>query len=171
MRHAFTLSAGAAFTGGALRIGTAFFTTATTTAATEVLYGIIDICFLFGLLGFYTLNFQKLGNTGLLGFVVAITGVATILGPDPVLEGVDFYFFGAGVFAIGLIILAIAMIGARVAPAAAICFILTLAFGALSSMTTHWIFFQLSGGALGIGYCLIGATIFKARPHASPLTP
>ncbi|NJK46585.1 MAG: hypothetical protein HC933_22135 [Pleurocapsa sp. SU_196_0] len=48
----------------------------------EAFYLVIDLCILFGLIGVFGARLETLGWCGLIGFVVALTGAALIVGPD-----------------------------------------------------------------------------------------
>lgn len=53
--------------------------------ALELFYLVIDVSLLFGLLALYFCQHERLGVTGLIGFVGAFIGTALIVGPDGVL--------------------------------------------------------------------------------------
>ena len=84
----------AAVLGGLLRIGSAFVPWTPGSAALELFYFVIDVLLLFGLMGVYLAHREQLGIFGFFPFVVAETGIASIVGPDATVFGVDTYASG-----------------------------------------------------------------------------
>ncbi len=108
--HVLRLAGVAAAVGGALRIAAAFIPPEPDTAALELLYFIIDLSLLFGLIGIYAAECERLGWLGLIGFVIATTGLASIVGPDADIAGINIYATAVAVIGIGLAIMSIAML-------------------------------------------------------------
>lgn len=104
------LSGAAAAVGGGLRVAAAFIPPNPDTPALELLYFVIDISLLFGLIGIYAAECERLGWLGLIGFVVAATGIATIVGPDADIFGINIYSTAVRVIGFGLAIMSIAML-------------------------------------------------------------
>src|SRR5947207_627641 len=89
--HVLRLAGAAAALGGALRIAAAFIPSEPDTPALELLYFIIDVSLLFGLMGLYAAECERLGWLGLVGFIVATVGLASIVGPDADIVGINIY--------------------------------------------------------------------------------
>jgi len=92
--HIFRLSGLAAALGGALRVAAAFIPPTPDTPALELLYFAIDVSLLFGLIG----------------FIAAATGLATIVGPDAEVFGINVYNTAVSVIGFGLAVMSIAML-------------------------------------------------------------
>jgi hypothetical protein len=142
----------AAIVGGLLRAGSAFIPWALwgTDPWVEVLSIVIDVALLFGLMGIYFAARDRLGWFGFVAFVLAETGIASIIGPDSVAFGIDTYLAGVHAISIGLALLSVMMLLRRAgAAAAAICWIASLVIGA-------------GGGAVGQGELgfLLGGILF-----------
>lgn len=102
-----------ALAGGALRVLDSFIPYVADSAPHEALYLLIDLLFLFGLFGIYAARAERLGPVGLVGFLVAATGNALIVGPDTVFQGIDTYQTGAAIFALGLAVFALPLLWTR----------------------------------------------------------
>ena len=92
----------AAVVGGALRIVSTFIPYEPNSPGLEALYGVIDLGLMFGLVAVYIASAEAIGMAGLALFLVALAGVASIVGPDAPAFGIDFYRAGALVFVAGL---------------------------------------------------------------------
>ncbi len=104
------LAGAAAALGGALRVAAAFIPLVPGDLELELLYFVIDVALLFGLIGIYAAECERLGWLGLIGFVVAATGLASIVGPDTDIAGIDIYATASAIISIGLSILAVALL-------------------------------------------------------------
>jgi len=104
------LAGAAAALGGALRLAAAFIPAAPGNLEIELLYFIIDVALLFGLVGLYAADCERLGWLGLAGFVTAATGLASIVGPDADIGGINIYAIASAVIGIGLAIMSVAML-------------------------------------------------------------
>jgi hypothetical protein len=102
----------AAILAGALRIVSSFISAGGDDA--ELLYLVIDLGFLFGLTGIYLSAHQRIGILGFAGFAIAFPAAASIVGPDGVLYGVSLYQVGGGLLVLGLAILGVAQLRARI---------------------------------------------------------
>ncbi|MEQ1780002.1 MAG: hypothetical protein ABMA14_01490 [Hyphomonadaceae bacterium] len=149
----------AAMIGGGLRVVSTFIPYQADLAWLEALYGVIDLCLLFGLIGIYLFCAEALGTLGLIAFLVALAGVASIFGPDTPAFGIDFYRVGALVFVLGLAALGALLWSRGVLRSSAALWVVTLA-AALASATWPPAF-MVSGLALGVGYLLAGAAIWR----------
>lgn len=98
------LRAGAAVGGvaGALRIVSAFVPYSANSLPLEAFYAVIDLGLLFGTIAVYLYVAQRVGWLGVTGFVVAAAGLASIVGPDGHLFGVDMWRLGVVVISVGL---------------------------------------------------------------------
>lgn len=166
MKRFLALGAAAAMTGGALRIVSAFVPYAADAAWLEALYGVIDGALLLGLLGIGLHAVDRMGRLGFACLVIALVALASIVGPDPSVFGVDFYRAGAGVFVLALAGLAVALLRARTLVLPATLWLASAAAGALSA-TGSTIAFAIAGVALGAGFLLAGAAL---RPAAAAAT-
>ena len=142
----------AAIVGGLLRAGSSFIPAALwgTDPWVELLALAIDVALLFGLMGVFFAARARLGWAGFAAFALAETGIASIIGPDTAAFGIDTYLAGVHAISIGLALLGIVMLLKRAgAPAAAVCWIASLAIGA-------------GGGAVGQGELgfLLGGLLF-----------
>lgn len=151
----------AAIIGGALRIISTFIPYQADLAWLEALYGVIDLCLLAGLIGVYLTVAEVTGRFGLVAFLIALAGVASIVGPDPIAFGIDFYRIGALVFVAGLAGLSVRLWAAGVLRPSAALWCVTLIAGLASAAWPPA--FLISGLALGVGYLLAGVSILRGR--------
>lgn len=148
----YRLAGAAAMMGGALRVATAFVSWNASSAQFEVLAITIDLLCLFGLLGIYLASRAQVGAVGLLAFIVAASGIASIVGPDSKVFGIDTYQAGVAVIAFGLMVFGAMLLRAR--------FLFRLA-------GCCWIFSIVAGVAgvlagLGSEGFLVGGVLFGA---------
>lgn len=151
----------AAIVGGALRIVSSFIPYEANSAPLEALYGVIDVCFVFGLIAVYIASAEAVGMIGLAAFLVALTGVASIVGPDTQAFGIDFYRVGALVFVIGLAGLSVQLLRARAMAISALLWIGTLAASLASAVAPQA--FMAAGLLLGAGFVLAGVEMLRLR--------
>jgi hypothetical protein len=162
------LSGVAAFAAGALRI-VATLVSIRSGDARELLYLSVDLCLVFAIPGIYLSRHAQLGLTGFVGFVLALAGAASLVGPDGTLFGIDMYRLGGLVLMLGLGLLAYAQLSANVQRAGSSigCVITLLAtMGAVTS-TASW--FPLAVGiCFGSTFIAFGLELFReARTHSS----
>jgi hypothetical protein len=157
----FRLAGLAAVVAGALRIGTSFLTWDPAAAWQELLATGIDVLLLFGFMGIYLAHRAALGWLGLVAFVLAETGIGSIIGPDTVAFGVDTYQAGVVAISIGLALFATVMLVRRSgSAAAAICWILSLAVGVGGGFVGQGAFgFFLGGILFGLGFVAAGISL------------
>lgn len=151
----------AAVIGGGLRIVSGFVPYEVGWATLETLYGVIDLCLLFGLLAVYVANAEVVGMFGLAMFLVALAGVASIVGPDAQAFGIDFYRVGALVFVIGLAGLSVQLVRARRMMASAALWTATLV-ASLASIALPQAFLA-AGICIGAGYVAAGLSLLRER--------
>lgn len=138
--------------GGGLRILSAFIPYASGSAWRELLYGVTDIGLLLGLLSAYLFTAEAVGVAGLAGFVVALVGLASIVGPDGNAFGVDFYLPGAATYLTGLAILAVQLVRHGVLAATGWSWLVAAPAGIVFAVAGAAPALMLSGVALGLGY-------------------
>ena len=158
--------AAAAVAGGALRIASIFVPWQAEQAWLEAFYGVIDLCLLFGLLGVYLAHAEKLGVAGLVTFAVALAGLASIVGPDAQMFGVDFYRVGALVFLAGLAGLSVQMLLKRVLALSAVLWIAALVSSLAGAAFQAPLAIMGAGILLGAGYVVAGLGILRPRLSA-----
>lgn len=155
--------AGLGVLGGALRLIAIFVPYTPETAWLETLYAIIDLGFLFGLIAIFASCADRLGIIGLIGFVVALSGVASIVGPDAQMFGIDFYMVGSAVFIIGLAVQGGAMLHKREQILAAAFWVASAAIGIAGSVSALPHAIEIAAAALSLGFITAGASILASR--------
>lgn len=156
-----------AIIGGGLRIVAAFVPYTPQSPALEVLYAVIDLCFLFGLGAIYWPVSARLGCSGLGGFVLATAGIASIVGPDARMFGLEFYLVGSIIFELGLLWLSIPMVLGNIHRWTGLLWVASLAAGGLAMVlggSSQWL--AVAGIALGAGYILAGWNTAKQLSRA-----
>lgn len=138
--------------GGGLRMVSAFIPYVPDRPWLELLYGAIDIGLLFGLLAAWLFTAEVVGTVGLCGFVVALAGLASIVGPDSRAFGIDFYMLGASVFMLGLTVLAIQLVRRRTLFVTGWLWLVAAAAGAVFALAAATPALIVSGVALGLGF-------------------
>ena len=163
----FKTGAWAAILGGALRIATAFIPFTPETAWLELLYAIIDILLLLATLAIYVRHMPSLGFIGLIAAVLACLGFASIIGPDPIMFGIDFYQLGAGIVVVSLALLSVQLLRASVLRGASSFWLLTLIFAVAYSVLADHLMLIASGVTLGLGFIAAGLPMVTGfRPSA-----
>ena len=150
------LGAWAAVLGGAMRIATAFITFTPETVWLEILYAIIDVLMLVATLAIYVRHMSALGLTGLVGAAFGCLGFASIIGPDPIMFGIDFYQLGAGVIVASLALMSVQMLRSNVLRWAAILWLLAFLFALAFSVFDFHAMLVTSGVAFGLGFMAAG---------------
>jgi hypothetical protein len=150
----------AAIIGGTLRIVSTFLPYQAELAWLEAFYGVIDMCLLVGLLAVYLASAEAAGVAGLALFLVALAGLASIVGPDAPAFGVDFYRVGALVFVAGLAGLSVQLLRRRVMTYSALAWVATLACSLAAAALP--VAFLAAGLLLGVGFVLAGVSILRA---------
>lgn len=154
--HFLTIGAWAAMLGGAMRIATAFIPYTPETIWLEILYAVIDVLMLIATLAIYIRHMASLGAIGLFAASLACLGFASIIGPDPVMFGIDFYRLGAGVIAISMAVLGVQMLRAKALQVASILWLLALAFALGLAALQMPLLLVASGVTFGLGFIAAG---------------
>lgn len=151
----------AAIGGGAMKLVAAFIPYVPQSAFLESLYAAIDAALLFGLIAVYLAAAARIGWIGLVSFVVALTALASILGPDPVMFDVNFYEAGGVVFSLGLAVLSVQLLRSRMFTVPSVLWIATVLIGTLLTLANSPLAFIVSGITLSIGFVIAGYQILK----------
>jgi hypothetical protein len=154
--------AAAAVLGGVLRIASTFIPYEANSAPLETLYGVIDVGLLFGLVAVYVAYAEATGVAGLVAFLLGMTGMASIVGPDTTAFGIDFYRVGALVFVTGLAGLSVQLLRARVMTVSAWLWLAAFAVGLASAVFPQAL--TAAGLCIGAGYALAGAGLWRLSP-------
>lgn len=153
------LGAWGALVGGGLRAVATFIPYAPNSAGLEALYGVIDVGLLLGLIAIYLDGAAASGRAGLAGFVVALVGTASIVGPDAPAFGIDFYLAGSLTLLIGMSVLAAALWRAGHNKRAAQAWLLATLLAILGGAAAQPLLIEAGGLVLGLGFVLAGAQI------------
>ncbi len=154
----FRFTAIAALLAGAMRMVTTFTSAMLTGEQAELVYFLLDLLAVFALMGIYLRHRQLLGFPGLAAFAVALTGAASIVGPDGMLFGASLYVVGSVLLLTGLAGLGALMLrireASKLAPAlwlvAWLCALASPAFAPLA---------HVSGFLYGLGLFIAGTTL------------
>ncbi|MDB5709165.1 MAG: hypothetical protein JWL96_1235 [Sphingomonas bacterium] len=95
------------------------------------------------------------------GFLVALIGLASIVGPDSHAFGLDFYLLGSAIYMLGLTALAIQFVRRRILVAAGWLWLVAAAAGAAFAATESVPTFIVSGVSLGLGYIAAARAILR----------
>jgi hypothetical protein len=150
------LGAAAAILGGSLRVFSTFVPYSPDSPRLELLYGTVDILMLFGLMTVYGNVSQRLGWIGFAGFILAASSLASIVGPDPIKFGIDFYEAGAAGLLIGLATLSITLLKHRLLQPAALLWLTALAFALIGILSSLELAVAFAGLLLGLGFAAAG---------------
>ena len=161
MNRLVVLSAVAGLIGGALRMATALIPPMPDPGWNEALYGIVDVGMMLGLIGFYLKVAARVGLAGLAGFVLALIGIASLVGPDGQAFGVDFYRLGAALFLAGLVVLAVSMSLRGSRSVAALLWLASASAAGLFMVMGHPVWLSLAGLALGGGFVAAGVSTLR----------
>lgn len=162
MKRLTTIGAVAALAGGVMRVIAAFIPHTAGSPWLEAYYALIDTCLLIGLIGIYHHIGDRLGWPGLIGFLVAAVAQGSIIGPDAVRFGIDFYLACSVVLLAGLAILSVAILVTRTMLAVAALWLASLGLAA-ASLVIGEMAVLAAGALLGAGFACAGADILN-RP-------
>ena len=163
----YRLGGGAALIGGLLRVISSFIPYHEEVAWLEGLYSFVDICLLFGLAAIYLKYAERLGGIGVIAFVLSTTGIASIVGPDAIMFGINFYEIGAFTMITGLLFLSIQMLRNRVLLWASSLWILSFVFSVATILFSHSLLFIGAGISFGVAYMLSGIELMKQQSLGS----
>lgn len=155
------IGAWAAMSGGVLRITTTFIPFTPETAWLEALYALIDVLMLVATIAIYIRYMAVIGLVGLLAAAAAMLGFASIIGPDPVMFGIDFYRLGAGIIVISMALLGVQLLRAKQQHLAAAFWLLALGFAIGFSVLAIPELLVVSGVAFGLGFIAAGARLLQ----------
>lgn len=130
----------------------------------ELLYLIIDVLLLLGLLGIYAYQHEQVGKLGFAGFLPALIGTASIIGPDGKLGSVDLYVAGSLLISLGLCVFSLGVWRAGMLPRAVpLLWIASTVIGIGGFLVNGPpITFLLAGVAFGLGFMLAGLKIWQS---------
>jgi len=148
-----------AIAGGVPRVISGFIPFVEGALGLEVFYSLIDLCLLIGLFAVYLRLAEKLGWFGAVSFLLAMAGLASIVGPDTVLWGVDLYQLGAAILLVGLSGLAAAMLWVGVMKPAALYWLSALGAGIFAILSESTLAFAVCGMLFGIGFVSAGVAV------------
>ncbi len=161
------LAAIEAIIGGGLRMISTFIPYDPTAGWLEVFYLIIDIALLFGLMGIFLQTLDRVGWTGFVGFVVAATGLASIVGPDTVAFGVDTYQAGTVLISAGMAVLGLQFVRTGVFAQAGWMWLASFTVGLLGMGTGFQVIaVPVAGTLFGAGFVIAGIYVL-----ATPRVP
>jgi hypothetical protein len=148
---------------GVLRAATSFNSFSASGVEIEVLYFAIDLLLLFAIVAVYAYVRARCGWIGLVGFVLALAGTASIVGPDGTLGGVDMYVAGATTLSIGLAVLSVgAWRGVALPRAVCVLWIGSTLIGVGGYFIQGpGVLFTLAGLAFGAGFLLAGLSMWR----------
>ena len=153
----------AAILTGALRMVASFLPASKPPSTTmELFYLLIDVLLLFGILGIYGYQHERVGVVGFLGFLSALIGTAMITGPDGVLGGVDEYVIGSLMISFGLTLLAIgSWKSGRLPRYVSVLWILSTIIGVGGFLAGGVVItFVIAGVMFGLAFVLAGVQIW-----------
>src|SRR5262245_34760419 len=155
----------AAVLGGLLRVVSAFIPWRPDSAPLELFYLVIDLALLFGLMGIYLAHRSRLGVLGFAGFVIAESGIASIVGPDTTSFGINGYAVGVVLIMSGLALLSIAMLVRREgSPWGPACWLGAIVVGGIGAAAGRADLGFAGGGiAFGLGFVVAGAALWRAH--------
>jgi catechol 2,3-dioxygenase-like lactoylglutathione lyase family enzyme len=156
-----------ALLGGGLRIASALIAYDPQAAWQEVLFAAIDLSLLAALAGLYLHAGGGLGRTGRAALVLGIAATASVIGPDAVKFGIDFYQLGSAVLVLALAVVATVCLLRRMLQATAALWLAAAALGFASTVTGSAPLFVLAGAVLGLGFVLLGKALLS-QPRARP---
>ena len=156
-----SIGGAAAVAGGALRIVSSFIPYQPETLWLETLYAVEDYFMLVGISAIYLHFSGQLGALGVFAFCLTSAGFASIVGPDPVMFGVNFYELGALAIIVGLAALSAQMLRNRIAYAASIMWLISAAL-TLSSIAFEAYYLVVGAGVFfGSAFVSAGLVLFR----------
>lgn len=154
-----------AIVGGVARVASSFVPWSPNNDWLEAFYFFVDINLLFGLIGFYLANAERLGRTGFSAFLITATGIVLIIGPDGTSFGVDIYQAGLAIIALGIGVFSINFLlrggGSMFAPAIWLMSIVAVFFGAAAGFADQA--YAIGGVFFGFGFIFAGLSLLQRR--------
>lgn len=151
----------AALIGGLLRVASSFIEYQPDLIWLEVLYAFIDISLLFALIAFYLSYAAQIGMTGLIGFVSAVTGLSSIVGPDATAFGLNFYQLGATILLCGLLLLSISIRQIVALKWVSRLWCLSFLLALLANYLAHPVFTISAGISFALAFILCGVRLIS----------
>lgn len=149
---------------GLLRMLVSFIDYESAHEAIELVYILIDLGFILGLVGFYSLWRSKLNLLAHTGFVISLCGFAFIAGPESTLFGIGAYQIGTPVIGVGILLLSIALLRLKLLGVLAPLLLITSVIVGLASMLTGiTLLFTLSGVLFGMGFVVFGGRLWAVQ--------
>jgi len=148
--------------GGAMRIGGNSITWRANDPVLETYAASIDLLLIFALSALFFQYAARLGVVGLIGYIMSVSGLAIITGPDGVFHGFDIYQTGVVIIGAGLVFLSAALFMSGVARLAAFAWI-----GAALAQIAGWSLgapvagFLAAGVLFGLGFVFAGLTLLR----------
>jgi len=170
MRTATLLSAAgiAAILAGLLRAIAALVPTETPGLVLPLLYMVTDWFFLLGVIGMYLHQYERIGGLGFGAFLASVTGIVVIRSSHA-LPGVDLYPAGALIFALGIVVLGVALrrIGELKTWVVGL-WAASLLVGVAASLVAQPRLLLIAAGLLfAVGFCGVGLTLTAAAKMMS----
>jgi hypothetical protein len=155
----------AAIAGGVLRVVDAFLTSGVAVHAQQIAYAVTDLMLVFGLCGIYLSRSNRLGWTGLVGFVTSITGILMVRSSELSLFGFSGYLIGATITLLGVVVLGISMMIHTAFPRLApILWIVSLIAGLIGLATAAKdLGVLVAGVAFGAGFVAAGMRLLSEK--------
>lgn len=148
---------------GVLRAVSSFIDYESAPESIELLYMVIDLGFILGLIGFYSLYRQKMSWLGHSGFIVSICGFALIAGPEAKIFNVGIYQIGSPIIGIGILLLSVEIIRAHlIGLVAPISLIASVLLGVASMFTGVPYLFTVTGILFGAGFVALGLQVWRS---------
>ena len=155
----FRLGGYCAVVGGLFRIIMAFIPYTANSVPFEIIYAFIDAVLLLGLLALYFKFSPQLGLSGLVAFVLALLGLASILGPDGTFHGIDTYQAGVFFLLLGLSLLSVLLIHLGALTTAPYLWIATFVLALMALILSAPVLIVVSGVLFGIAFVIAGIEI------------
>ena len=153
----------AAMLAGALRIISSFVPYNAASVPLEWFYLVIDVCLLLGLLSLYLYQHEQVGRVGFAGFLPALIGTASIIGPDGKIGNVDMSVAGSLLISLGLTVFAIGVWRAGRLPRAVpvLWWLSTLIGVGGFAVNAPRSTFVLAGVAFGLAFVIAGFKLWS----------
>ncbi len=156
------IGAWGALLGGSGRILTSLPQPQMDPVAAELIWAAIDFGFLIGLAALFLVTEARLGWPGVIPFLIALAGAASIVGPDGTVAGMQAYLLGTAVLLIGTALISAALLWRdRRFVAPAILWLASLGLVLVGQL-------PISGAGFGAGFVVAGITMLRLRPLSSP---